>query len=174
MKTRKFTFIILSISILFSIGHSSWSILSNKKLTPYYDAVSALTEHIDNSEKTDEYIFENTINPETVETSITYSSISSDSTYFSTERTIYLGYTDGTNLEVDKNVHFMHKNSAFAYSESNFTGSTNFCFSDTKSRKYSYYSSAANETKGTKTDFNYSDKWTNYYHFDNRYVLLYS
>ncbi len=172
-KNKIIIFLIISLFFMLGSGLSTWVISKNNEAIPEYNPISGLTNHL-KSATASQYIYDPETNEnfaegskETVNSSITYSAISSDVAYIGEDKTIYLGDPNNV-LTLQTDVTFTHKNSVVDYSESNYLNSTNFTPADGSTDTWYSYKSSNSAT--TNTTLNKYSQWINYYYTPHTYT----
>lgn len=172
-KNKIIIFLIISLFFMLGSGLSTWVISKNNEAIPEYNPISGLTNHL-KSATASQYIYDPETNEnfaegskETVNSSITYSAISSDVTYIGEDKTIYLGDPNNV-LTLQTDVTFTHKNSFVDYSESKYLNSTNFTPADGSTDTWYSYKSSNSAT--TNTTLNKYSQWINYYYTPHTYT----
>lgn len=172
-KNKIIIFLIISLFFMLGSGLSTWVISKNNEAIPEYNPISGLTNHL-KSATASQYIYDPETNEnfaegskETVNSSITYSAISSDVTYIGGDKTIYLGDPNNV-LTLPTDVTFTHINSSLDYTESNYLNTTNFTPADGSADTWYSYKSSNSAT--TNTTLNKYSQWINYYYTPHSYT----
>lgn len=112
MKKKIILILIIAVFGLIVPVSATWIILTERQLTPAYNPTSGLTEYLAqqsaDSATANLYIYDNGA------TANSYTAITSDVTYSTTNKTVNLGYTDRT-LTLNDNVSFPHTDAKNSY-----------------------------------------------------------